>query len=296
MHSHQAVKIVGKTVPGTGATEQLLADLPSEQRDVVRAEIESAEKEAAEDGVERMKDVADRETEKWANEVGLVGLKGRQQIERAREADIEHVRKKMKTIESQELKMVHKMGHDVKMAELQAESTVLKDAEAMAKSESLNAVSQALAPRISSLSRAHVQVLDTRIRTLAAAKGAEDSAAELVAVAGQADQISQDLTASFSNPKAYNPELVAEEAIHAVGNSLDMSRHEKKLSGMDVGTAKKEEERGEARVIEAAKLATRADMLLHSLQQQDAKIQGLESQMAQLRAVGLDKEVHTAMS
>eukprot|EP00930_Biecheleria_cincta_P033088 TRINITY_DN22919_c0_g1_i1.p1 TRINITY_DN22919_c0_g1~~TRINITY_DN22919_c0_g1_i1.p1 ORF type:complete len:320 (+),score=66.27 TRINITY_DN22919_c0_g1_i1:51-1010(+) len=296
-HSPQAVKFAGRTAPGDAtvpatvtpapvAAEQLLEGVAPEQERAIRSEVESAVKNATQEGARLLKDAANEATSKWVNEVDLVALQGRQQVEQSVAADLAKVRTKVKTVESEELKVVNKMDHDIQIAEMLVETQVKKSAEKAARSQILNKNAQTVAGELGQIETEEGQMERGRSTALARAGAALEAARELESVAQKADHISQDL--SNSGPRA-----VAGQLLHDVNTSLAQARHANTLANMSAQAAEQEEERVKFSETESLQIKAMSQKLLDAAIQQEALIDGLERRVS---TAGLANEVHDAMS
>lgn len=299
-HSPRAVKLAGRTAPGdeatvrvpaavappTVATEQLLTGLAPEQERAIRAEVESAVTNATQEGAELVRDTTNEATLKWANEVDLVALQGRQQVQQSAEEDIEQVRNKAKTVEAEELKVVNKMNYDIEMAEEQVEGKVRNTSEKAAKSQTLNANAQAVASELGQIETEEGQMERERSETLVRGQAALQAAHQLEVVGQQADQISQNLNTS-------GPGSVAGQLLHEVNTSLAQAKHANTLANMSEQAIEREEARVRISDAEAEHIKAMTQTLLESATSEEVELKALEERAAR---VSLATEVHDAMS
>lgn len=299
-HSPQAVKLAGRTAPGDGAavsvpatvapptvhTEQLLVGVAPEQERAIRTEVESAVENATREGADLVRDATDEATSKWVNEVDLVALQGRQQLQQIAAEDIEQVRNKTKTVESEQLKVVNNMSHDIEVAEEQVEGNIRKTAEKAARSQASNANAQAVAGELGQIETEEGQMERARAETLARGQAALEAEHQLEAVAQRADQISQDSATS-------RPVSVAEPLLHEVNISLAQARHAATLANMTEQAIQQEEQKIRSTDAEADEVQAMTQTLLATVIQQETHIQLLEGRLS---TGSLAREVHDAMS
>lgn len=299
-HSPQAVKFAGRTAPGDGAavrvpatvappsvaTEQLLVGVAPEQERAIRTEVESAVENATREGADLVQDATDEATSKWVNEVDLVALQGRQQLQQITAEDIERVRNKTKTVESEQNKVVNNMSHDIEVAEEQVEENVRKTAEKAARSQASNANAQAVAGELGQIEAEEGQMERERTETLARGQAALEAEHQLEAVAQRADQISQ-------NSATSRPVSVAEPLLHEVNISLSQARHAAALANMTEQAIIQQEQKIRATDAEADEVEEMTHSFLATVTQQETQIQLLESRLS---TESLAREVHVAMS
>jgi len=299
-HSPQAVKFAGRTAPGDGAavrvpaavvpptvaTEQLLTGVAPEEERAIRTEVESAVTNATQEGAELVRDTTNEATLKWINEVDLVALQGRQQVQQSAEEDIEQVRKKTEIVESEQLKVVNKMNHDIEMAEEQVEGKVRNTSEKAARSQTLNANAQALASELGQIETEEGQMERGRGETLVRGQAALQAEHQLEVVAQQADQISQNL-------KTSGPGSVSGQLLHEVNTSLAQAKHANTLANMSERAAEREEARVRFSDTEAEHIKAMTQALLESATHQEVELEALEERASR---VSLAREVHDAMS
>lgn len=255
----------------------MLDAAPAEQQQIIRSEVADAVQNATNEGAELVQDAVSHATSRWVNEVDLVGLQDRQQVEQTRAADLEHVRGQVQTVQSQQLQVVQRMNQDVQVAEAKAESLVTENTAVLARSQALNQVAQEVGDQLGRLESESQQSEISRNQAVEYEHAAMAAAEGLGTVALQADQISQQLNSS-ARPEAMSQELAGE-----VNRSLAQARHANEWASRFDNATGEEEARVRATDANAARTEAEVRQLYDTVVEQQNLIDNLEERLRRAR-------------